>query len=245
MPLRIAVAAFPRLSPFQAVIEATRNLEDALDRDGEETWRAVECRTRNGITALCLKRKDGASELVLAPTTLPDGREDVFYPYVRVEDRELRYPRDFQHPDGQVYRHIADLRPGEGIRVDASRIAAVFLDTTARRFEPATVHALGDFDRMQATWELLVRHAPSLTALRGAWSEIEERSRAWRDPDGRWLPGAEAQWLALARAILQDRLGVSGAALDALVDATGTGTFEWALEWHLTWLKEGFEERRK
>jgi CRISPR-associated Csx11 family protein len=245
MPLRVSIVAFPRMTPFQAVIEATRNLEDALDRDGQETWRVEECRTRNGITGVSLKRKDGATELVLVPTTLPDGREDVFYPYVRVEDRQLRYPRDFQHPESQVFRHVADLRRGDGLRVDASRIATVFLDTTARRFEPVAIRALGDFDRMRAIWELLVRHAPSLTALRGAWAEIVERSRTWRDPDGRWLPGGKEQWLALARAILQDRLGLSGAALEALVDAAGTGTFEWALEWHLTWLKEGFEERRK
>jgi CRISPR-associated Csx11 family protein len=245
MPLRIAVVAFPRLTPFQAVIETVRNLEDALDRDSEKTWRVLESRSRNGVTALCLEGKDGTPEVVTVPATLPDGRDDVFYPYVRVEDGQLRYPRDFQHPQGQVYRHVTDLRPGDGIRVDASRIASVFLDTSARRFEPVSVRPLEDFERMRASWELLRRHAPSLTALRGVWSELEERSRTWRDPDGRWLPGAEAQWRTLARAILRDRFGVSGAALDELVDATGTGTFEWALEWHLTWLKEGFEERRK
>ncbi|GIW70800.1 MAG: hypothetical protein KatS3mg102_0342 [Planctomycetota bacterium] len=123
-------------------------------------------------------------------------------------------------------------------------MAAVFLDTTARRFEPPDVRPLGDFDRMQAVWELLVRHAPSLTALRGAWSEIEERSRAWRDLDGRWLPGAESQWLDLTRAILRDRLRISGAALETLVEAARRGTLELALQWHLTWLKEGLEGAR-
>ncbi|GIW70801.1 MAG: hypothetical protein KatS3mg102_0343 [Planctomycetota bacterium] len=100
MPLRIGVVAFPRLTPFQAVIEAARNLEDALSRDEPETWRVVECRTREGVTALSLEHARG-QELVLVPTRLPDGREDVFYPYVRVEDRVLRWPRDFQHPKGR------------------------------------------------------------------------------------------------------------------------------------------------
>jgi len=243
MPLRIGVVAFPRLTPFQAVIEAARNLEGALDRDEPETWRVLECRTRGGVTALSLEHGRG-QELVLVPTRLPDGREDVFYPYVQVEDRELRSPRDFQHPDGRVYRHMADLRPGDGVVVHPSCIAAVFLDTTARRFDPADVRPLGDFERMRAVWEVLVRQAPSVTALRGAWSEIEERSRAWRDAEGRWLPGGEAEWTALARAILRDRLGISGAALETLVEAARRGTLKWALEWHLTWLKEGLEGAR-
>ncbi|MEJ5376505.1 MAG: CRISPR-associated protein Csx11 [bacterium] len=237
MPLRIGVVAFPRLTPFQAVIEAARNLEDALDRDGGETWRVLECRTREGITALSLKRKDGATEAILVPVSLPDGREDVFYSYVRLEDRALRFPRDFQHPNGQVYRHMADLRPGDGIRVEASRIAGVFLDTTSRRFETPRVWPLADFERMQATWDLLVRNSPSLTALRGAWSQIEEKARNWCDNTGSWSAGSKEEWLRLARAILSDRLELQGAALEALVDAAGTGILAWVLEWHLTWLK--------
>jgi len=243
MPLRIGVVAFPRLTPFQAVIEAARNLEGALDRDEPETWRVLECRTREGVTALSLEHGRG-QELVLVPTRLPDGREDVFYPYVQVEDRELRSPRDFQHPDGRVYRHMADLRPGDGVVVHPSCIAAVFLDTTARRFDPADVRPLGDFERMRAVWEVLVRQAPSVTALRGAWSEIEERSLAWRDAEGRWLPGGESESTALARAILRDRLGISNAALETLVEAARRGTLKWALGWHLTWLKEGLEGAR-
>jgi CRISPR-associated Csx11 family protein len=237
MPLRVGVVAFPRLTSFQAVIEAARNLEDALHRDRPETWRVVECGTRDGVTALSLEHGHGR-ELVLVPTQLRDGREDVFYPYVRVEDRELRAPWDFQHPDGRVYRHMADLRPGDGLIVHPSRIATVFLDTTARRFDPPEVRPLGDFERMRAVWDLLVRKSFSLSALRGVRSELEERARNWRDPEGRWLPGAEAEWLELARAILRDRLGISGAALEALVEAARHGTLGWTLEWHLTWLKE-------
>jgi hypothetical protein len=237
MPLRVGVVAFPRLTSFQAVIEAARNLEDALHRDRPETWRVVECGTRGGVTALSLEHGHGR-ELVLVPTQLPDGRTDVFYPYVQVEDRELRTPRDFQHPDGPVYRHMADLQPGDGLIVSPSRIAAVFLDTTARRFDPPEVRPLGDFERMRAVWDVLVRKSPSLSALRGAWSELEECLRNWRDPEGRWLPGAEAERLELARAILRDRLGISGAALETLVEAARHGTLEWALKWHVTWLKE-------
>lgn len=240
MPLRIGVVAFPRLTPFQAVIEAARNLEEAVGREDPETWRVLESRTREGVTALSLEHGRG-QELVLVPTRLPDGREDVFYPYVQVEDRNLRSPGDFQHPAGHVYRHMADLRPGDGVVVHPSRIAAVFLDTTGRRFDKPDVRPLGDLERMRATWEVLVRHAPSLTALRGAWSEIEERSQNWRDPEGHWLPGAEEEWLDLTRAILRDRLGITGAALESLMEAARRGTLTWALEWHITWLKENLK----
>jgi hypothetical protein len=125
--------------------------------------------------------------------------------------------------------------------VDESRIATVFLDTTAKRFEPAMVRPLGEFDRMRAIWELLAETSPSLSALRGAWSELEARSRTWRGPDGSWLPGGKAEWIELARAILKDRLGIAGAALATLVEAAGQETLAWALEWHLTWLKQGIE----
>ncbi|GIV83484.1 MAG: hypothetical protein KatS3mg052_0491 [Candidatus Roseilinea sp.] len=64
------------------------------------------------MVALRLRRRDGRETLRVVPVTLPDGREDVFYPYVAVEDQQVRFPRDFQHPNGQVYRHVADLRSG-------------------------------------------------------------------------------------------------------------------------------------
>jgi len=240
MPLRVGVVAFPRLTPFQAVIEAARNLEAAMDTHTPKRWRMLDAHTRSGVTALTFDRAGQGKQTVLIPTTLPDGREDVFYPYMRVEDREVRYPKDFQHPSGRVYRHVRDLRPGDGVEVNESLIACVFLDTTARRFEPATMWPLADFYRMCETWMLLERTAPSLTALRGAWAELAERRDAWCDPDDRWLPGAQEQWLALVRAVLKDRLQVTGAALEALVDAAREGILEWAMEWHLTWLKERF-----
>jgi len=194
------------------------------------------------VTALILVRADRTYETVLVPTGLPDGREDVFYPYVRVEDRELRDARDFQHPKGAVYRHAAALGRGDGVVVHPSRVTAVFLDATARRFEKARSWYLSDFRRMRDTWDLLARAAPSLGALRGAWAELEERQIAWRSPAGEWLAGGEEEWVALARAVLGNRLGVSGAVLEHLVEAARDGILEWAIEWHLGWLKEGLEE---
>ena len=241
LPLSIGVVAFPRLTPFQAVIEATLNLEEVLSNGKCETWRVCSTEIREGIAALVFERQDRGRDLVLVPTLLPDGREDVFYPYVRVEDREVRFPRDFQHPEGQIFRHVCDLRPGDGVRVDPSRLAAVFLDTTARRFERIEARPLSDFQRMRDIWMLLRRVVPSPTALRGAWAELEARKTGWRAPDGDWLPGAKEEWRELACAVLAERLGAKGAARDALVEAAADGVLERALEWHLTWLKEGVE----
>lgn len=242
MPLRVGIVAFPRMRPFQAVIESARNLEADLAETKGEVWRVRERRTKDGITALALVRSDRAYEAVLVPTALPDGREDVFYPYLRVEDRELRDARDFQHPEGPVYRHAAALRPGDGVVVHPSRVTTVFLDAAARRFEKARSWYLSDFRRMRETWDMLARVTPSLTALRGAWAELEERQIAWRTPDGAWLPGGEAGWTALARAVLRNRLGASATVLEQLTEAARAGVLEWAIEWHLGWLKQEMED---
>lgn len=242
MPLRLGIVAFPRMTPFQAVIEGARNLEADLTATKSEVWRVHDRCTKDGMTALTLVRPDRAYETLLVPTGLPDGREDVFYPYCHVEDRELRHARDFQHPNGTGYRHAAALRPGDGVIVHPSRFAAVFLDATARRFETARSWRLSDFRRMRDTWALMERVTPSLGALRGAWAELEERQVAWRNADGGWVNGASEEWIALARAVLSNRLGVSGQALERLVDAARDGILEWAIEWHLGWLKQGMED---
>lgn len=242
MPLRTGIVGFPRMTPFQAVIESARNLEADLTETKPEAWRVQDRRTKDGVTALTLVRSDRAYETVLVPTALPDGRDDVFYPYLCVEDRELRHARDFQHPNGAVCRHAAALHRGDGIVVHPSRVTAVFLDATSRRFEKARSWYLSDFRRMRDTWALLERVTPSLGALRGAWAELEERHVAWRNADGCWEGGADKEWIELARAVLSNRLGVSGAALDHLAEAARDGILEWAIEWHLGWLKEGLED---
>ncbi len=243
LPLRAGIIAFPRTLPFQAVIEATRNVEDALDKSSGETWRVTARDVRSGVVALTLKRPDDGTELRTIPVTLPDGRTDVFYSYLAVDDRAVRFPCDFQHPHGQVYRHALDLRPGDGIRVEPARVATVFLDSTGSRFEPVTVRPLADWSRMRDIWRLIERMAPSLTALHGAWAELVERRESWQRPVGDdWFPGGREARRDLARAVLADRLEVRGAALDALADAADDDTLDWALDWHLSVLKEGTGE---
>ncbi len=240
LPLRVGVVAFPRMTPFQAVIEAARNIEADLDGiKTPETWRVEGCETREGVTALSLKSLDNSHELLQTmPTRLPDGRDDVFYPYLAVEDKEVRFPLDFRHPSGQVFRHAKDLRSGDGALIYPSFITTVFLDGTARRFEPLCRRQLTQWLRMRDLWRLIDRHAPSQTALRGAWSELVERRDAWKGPDGNWLEGGKTAWLDLGRALFHERLGVQGAFLETLVAAAEEGLLDWSLEWHMIVLKK-------
>jgi len=240
LPLRVGVVAFPRMTPFQAVIEAVRNIESDLDvGENPETWRVAGCETREGVTALSLKSLDHRQEILQTiPIRLPDGRDDVFYPYLAVEDKQVRFSLDFQHPNGQVFRHAKDLRSGDGVLVYPSLIATIFMDSTARRFKPLSRRQLTEWLRMRDLWRLMDRHAQSQTALRGAWSELIERRGTWQGPDGTWFEGGKTAWLDLARAVFHERLGVRGACLETLVQAAGDELLDWSLEWHMSVLKK-------
>ncbi len=239
LPLRVGVVAFPRMVPYQAIVEATRNVEDAL-AGLEEMWRVGEVDRRAGVVALRLRRPDGRETIRVVPVTLPDGREDVFYPYVAVEDRQVRYPRDFQHPNGQVYRHVADLRPGDGIKVSPARVKTLFMDSTAARFDTTPPRYLEAWTYMRDVWTLLQRVAPSQAAAQRLRSELARLEKDWQSPQD----GIEAPadlWRDTLRALLAHHLDISGAALDALTEAALHGTLQWALDWHMSVLKESVE----
>jgi hypothetical protein len=242
LPIQIGVAAFPRKTPFQAVIDAVRNLEEDL-RSGNadpEIWRVVDTEIRDGITVLSVTAGGSSAEpeLWTMPMTLPDGREDVFYPYTEVEDSEARFPLDFRHPKTErIYRHVKDLKSGDGVHVYPSRVAFLFMDDTKKRFEPAECKPLKQWKRMRELWNLIDRAVPSRTALHGAWSELAGRRDAWKAPNGTWLDSGDEAWTDLVRAIFHERLGIRGAGLDTLVQAARDGLLEWCLEWHLRVLK--------
>lgn len=244
MPLRVGVVAFPRMTPFQAVIEAARSVEDRLDDDdaNPKPWGVVEASTREGVTSLSLARPDGKPELVVLPSRLPDGQVDTFYPYLRAEDATVRHARDFATPGGAVYRHVMDLRPGDGVHIAPSRIALHFMDSTAVRFEPVRVSYLTDWKRLRDTWKLLEREAPSMTALRAAWAALATAKETWRQPAGPAETTNET-WSEFARTVLAVHLGVRGAALDALAKAATSDVLEQTLQWHLRVLKESLGER--
>ncbi|GBC78027.1 hypothetical protein HRbin08_01513 [bacterium HR08] len=236
LPLRVGVIAFPRLVPYQAVVEAVRNVEDALTGQ-EETWPVREVEHRAGVVALRLRRPDGRETLRIVPVTMPDGREDVFYPYVAVEDRQVRFPRDFQHPNGPIYRHVADLRPGDGIKVAPARVKTLFMDSTAARFDTTPPRYLEEWTQIREVWALLQRVAPSQTALQRLRSELARLEDHWKSPSGH-LEASEDLWRDTLRGLLAHHLEVQGAVLETLTEVATQGILQWALDWHITVLKE-------
>jgi len=238
LPLRAGMVGFPQKLPFQAVIEAARTIEHRLGDAQPETWRVLRREEHGGVVDIVFLRRDGGSELRTVPVSLPDGRLDVFYPYLAVTDERLRFPLDFRLPDGQVYRHALDLHPGDEVWVRPALVAAVFLGSTAQRFELGPVRPLAHWREMRATWDLVRRAAPSTAALHAVRAEVMRRREAWQGPDGRWAAEGEETWRKLAEAVLADQFGLEGAALRSVVEAASNGLLEWALDWHLSVLKE-------
>ncbi len=247
LPLRIGVVAFPRKTPFQAVLEATRNLEDRLGKSEKvEKWKVEDNTVQNGDATLRLSPSDderARSETKTIPITLPDGREDVFYPYFAVQGDDVRSSLDFKHPEGQVYRHAKDLKPGDVINVHPARVATVYLDDTAARFDIDPPKYLADWSRMRELWEQVKRIAPSQTALKGAWGELTAKREEWKDPeDGDWADGGKDAWLEYAKAVFANRLDAEGADLDTLTSAAGDGLLKFCLDWNLRVLKQKISE---
>ena len=236
LPLHVGVVGFPRMVPYQAVVEAARNLEDALTGT-EETWQVEQVEQVAGVVALRLRRGDGRHTMRVVPVTLPDGRPDVFYPYVAVEDRQVRFPRDFQHPSGQVYRHVADLQVGDCFKVNPARVKTLFMDTTAPRFDTTPPHYLEEWERMCEAWTLARRAAPSQTALQRLRSQLARLEKDWQSPHGR-LEASPDLWRDTLRALLAHHLETKGGTLEALTEASVQGNLQWALDWHMSALKE-------
>lgn len=242
MPLRIAVVAFSQKTSFQAVFEAARNLESEVEKEGEEIWRVDSRDYQGGVVALHLVRPGGRKELKTIPVLLKDGRKDVFYPYIAVEDPQIRFPLDFRTPRGQVYRHVQDLRRGDGVKIAPSRIAMLFLEDMGKRFENFHVYPLSHWKELQDVWNLLLRLKPTTTALREVWKLMDGLKQRWMNPDGEWMEERKVAWLNLVRSLLREKLGAGGKLLDALVEAAEMDLLETALEWHMRVLKLKLEE---
>ena len=240
LPLRVGVIAFPRKTPFQAVFEMARTVEEKLGSTKEERWQVVGHAAKAEEVSVILAASDGKRETHCIPVIFPSERKDVFYPYLAVEDTAPRFPRDFQQPgtNDRIYRHAKNIRPGDGVWVFPARICTVFMDDACCRFEELKSYSLMEWQKMRGLWKQIDGSTSSQTALRGAWADLVERRETWQSPYGTWIEGGKEVWLDLARAVFRQRLGARGEHLETLVEAAGNGLLEWCLEWHMTVLKK-------
>ena len=244
LPLRVGVIGFPRKTPFQAVIEATRNVEDDLAVGSVEKWRVTSSTaqaattTQPAKTALSFERPDERNEVVDVPALLADGRDDVYYPNLAVVGAE-REPREFTAPrpggSSVVYRRAADLKVDDEVCVEPSRYASLFLDSTARRFEPVQVHPLSEWDRRRSIWDQVRAAVPSPTAARAVEQSLREARERWSDADGAL---DETAWSTWVRTVLANEWNASERDLNNLEQAARDGLLERVLSWHLHVLKQ-------
>lgn len=240
LPLRVGMVGFPRKTPFQAVIEATRNVEDDLAAGDRKPWRVTQATAQSGTISLSFECPDRGREVVNVPTQLADGRDDVYYANLAVVGVE-REPHDFTapRPDGSfvVYRRAADLKVDDEVYVDPSHFASLFLDSTARRFEPVQEHPhpLSEWDRRRIVWDQVGKAVPSLTAARAVEQLLREARERWTDPDGAL---DEAAWSAWVRAVLANEWNANERDLPDLEQAARDGLLERVLSWHLHVLKQ-------
>ncbi|MBU4479242.1 MAG: CRISPR-associated protein Csx11 [Candidatus Omnitrophica bacterium] len=242
LPLRVGVVAFKRKTPFQSVIEMARTVEEKLQVKKEKEWKVEKCESSPDDTKLTLTRQDNLQEEQTVPFKFKDDKEDVFYPYFAVKAAQCCSQLDFQHPDGQVYRHVKDLVQGDMISVYPSQIVTVFMDDSSARFEPIREHGLMDWERIQNNWKIIKKNVLSQTALRGAWAEIAERRTAWQNTDDKLMEGDKEAWLDFVRTVFFTRLKMKDSVLNELVQAAKDDLLEWILEWHITVLKEKITE---
>ncbi len=243
LPLKIGVVAFSRTTPFQAVVDGTRIMEDALKKSSSEVgWRVSEVSHRDGVTSIgFVDPAHGERERFLrsVPVTFPDGRRDLFYPYVKVEDKEARLPLDFCVPRNNghvVYRHVDDLRPGDGVSVAPSVFASVFLDSVGRRYDDLDCRPIDEWRRMEDLWSLIENNVDGQSALKGVWAEMTDKKASWKDEAENLKGERLGVWLDLVRSLFR-RIGMEGAALDCVVRAAETGLLERCLDWNMTVLK--------
>lgn len=242
LPIRTGVVAFPRKTPFQAVIEAARNIEDDLAAGGAELWRVMQAEVmraeaQEATSKLTFARPDQGQEVIEVPAQLADKREDVYYPNLAIIGTE-REPHDFTapRPDGSrvVYRRASELKVGDEVRVEPSRFASVFLDSTARRFEPVQVLPLSEWDRCQTLWDQVCVAAGSTTKARAVEQSLLDARESWTNANGEL---DKTTWSAWVRAVLVNEWNPGDFALSDLEQAARDGLLERVLSWHLHVLK--------
>jgi hypothetical protein len=173
LPLFLGMVFFPRKTPLMAVMDTARRMLNQVSLD-KETW------TISSVQDGHITFKNGITWTV--PTQMGDGSPDVWYPYWQVEGKPTDRTHWFIGPQGEHWVHVSDLRPGDRVRVTPSRLAYLFLETTAQRFhfDPSRdVLLLDDLDAITKIWSNLKQSGISDTALQGLWHLLQIKAESW------------------------------------------------------------------
>ncbi len=173
LSLFLGMVFFPRKTPLMAVMDTARRMLNQVSLD-KETW------TISSVQDGHITFKNGITWTV--PTQMGDGSPDVWYPYWQVEGKPTDRTHWFIGPQGEHWVHVSDLRPGDRVRVTPSRLAYLFLETTAQRFhfDPSRdVLLLDDLDAITKIWSNLKQSGISDTALQGLWHLLQIKAESW------------------------------------------------------------------
>ncbi len=125
LALHLSATVFSYKAPLYIAIDAARRFADlGLERSAAPAWWTVLDVEKHGRHAvLCLETGRGRRVRCRYPRTLPDGREDRFYPWFWKKGAT-------RHPV-----HLCDLRPDDRIAVHRSSFDYEVLDATTRRYD--------------------------------------------------------------------------------------------------------------
>lgn len=238
LPLYVGVVGFEEKMSFQAVIEAVRNVEAQMGDDrAPERWTVLQHHQCNGVLELCLERANHTQEIRCVPIKLPDGRDDDFYPYVKVAEGEPRAPRDFCHPNGWVYRHMADLEVGDSFEVAPSRVNFMFMISAGSRFEIPPAAYAADYELLRRLWRQIKNYAPSKTAVQQMRIALGQLEEEWSDKAN----CGDTLYKSTLQGMIIQHLGKTHQPLIAqLTNIAERGLLIRLLDWHFSVLKEDF-----
>lgn len=200
-------------------------------------------------------KEDGSSkcEEISINIKLPDGREDMYYPYARLADRKaidssLDLREDFSHPDPVdsskqiVYRHMKDLSTSDKIVVSSPHVQALFLDSSCKRWDDIPLFNFTEWEKMQRLWyfisDVLKRNSKGKSALKSIWSELSLKKDSWKDAEGKISHEALKSWRGLLKVFFINKLNFSEEEFRKIEQAEINGLLDWCINWNLSVLKK-------
>ncbi|MBC7260291.1 MAG: hypothetical protein H5T65_13740 [Chloroflexi bacterium] len=242
LPLFLGLVFFQRKTPLMAAMDTARRMLAAPLN--EETWTVAQEVTNGHIVFT-----NGVEWNV--PTVMGDGTTpDPWYPYFFVAQFADSTPDHrryrFQH-NRRWLVHVNDLKEGDVVQVTPSRLAYLFLESTAQRFHfdpEKDVLLLDELPRLMDMWDALKGSGITDTGLRNVQALLESKGSAW-DRDGEEFEHLTRT--TLKEASLFERKDKEGNPLPDVItpqDVT-SGRFAHCLELHLHILKLKLEKAKK